>query len=316
MRAFALRRVGGAIVTLFATAVVSFLVFRLLPGDPAAVIAGQGATEAQIDAIRKGLGLNGNVVVQFVHWADHAVHGNLGKSVITNVPVSTLLAQRLPVTLELILTSMIVALVVAVPLSLGALWPRSALDRIGNVWPVVGLSVPVFWIGELLILLFSIKLQWLPASGYVSLFQFPLSALKSFLLPSISFGFYVSSFLVQFLKPALRDVMEEDYIRTARAKGLSEASVFWHHALRATMVPFVTQMGILLGTSVGATIVIEQVFNYPGFGNLFIQGIISSDFYVVQAGLLLIVGSVIVVNLVVDLIFGLLDPRVRRAQRT
>ncbi len=315
MGVYAARRLGGAVVTLAVTAVVSFVIFHLLPGDPAAVIAGQGATVAQIDAIRKGLGLSGGLIPEFGKWIVHLVHGNLGVSAITGIPVRTLLVQRLPITLELIFTSTVVALVFAVPLSLGALWPRSWLDRLSNLWALVMLSIPVFWLGELLVLSVSLKLHLVPPSGFMSFLQNPIGSVRFFLLPSMAFGFYLSSFLIQFLKPALRDVMAEDYIRTARSKGLSERNVVLHHALRPTMVPFVTVLGILLGTSVGATIVVEEVFQYPGFGTLFVQAVVQSDFYVVQAGVLVIVGAVVVVNLFVDLVYGALDPRVRRVQR-
>jgi peptide/nickel transport system permease protein len=308
---FVLRRVAECIATLCATAVVAFTVFHLLPGDPAAVVAGEGASSAQVRAIRATLGLSGGILPQFGHWAVNLFHGDLGRSVISNVPVSTLLAQRLPVTLQLIAVSVVVALVVAIPLSLAALRPHSFLDRLVVLWSIVMLSIPVFWLAELFILLFSLKLHWLPASGWVSFFSNPLEALRSSLLGALSFGFYLSSFLIQFLRSALMNVMNEDFILTARAKGLSERSILIHHALRPTMVPFLTVLGIVVGTSVGATIVIEEVFNYPGFGQLFIQAIAESDYYVVQAGILLIVGSVVIMNTLVDVCYGFLDPQMR-----
>jgi peptide/nickel transport system permease protein len=309
---FVVRKLAGAAATLFVTALVAFTIFRLLPGDVAAVIAGQGATRGQIDQIRESLGLSDGFIPQFLRWLQNAVlHGNLGESAVTGDSVTTLLAQRVPVTLELIATSMIVALATAIPLSLGALWPRSLLDRLGDLWAIVMLSIPVFWLAELLVLAFSLKLGLLPPSGFVDFFEGPLGSLRFFLLPSIAFGFYLSSFLLQFLKPALLDVMTEDYIRTARAKGLSERSIVLRHALQPTMIPFITQLGILLGTSVGATIVVEAVFQYPGFGSLFVQAVVQRDFYVVEASILVIVGAVVVVNLVVDLMYGVLDPRVR-----
>jgi peptide/nickel transport system permease protein len=215
------------------------------------------------------------------------------------------------VTLQLIAVSVVVALVVAIPLSLAALRPHSFLDRLVVLWSIVMLSIPVFWLAELFILLFSLKLHWLPASGWVSFFSNPLEALRSSLLGALSFGFYLSSFLIQFLRSALMNVMNEDFILTARAKGLSERSILIHHALRPTMVPFLTVLGIVVGTSVGATIVIEEVFNYPGFGQLFIQAIAESDYYVVQAGILLIVGSVVIMNTLVDVCYGFLDPQMR-----
>jgi peptide/nickel transport system permease protein len=309
---FLLRRAGGTVMTLFVTTIVAFLIFRLLPGDVAAVIAGQGATKAQILQIRQSLGLSGSFIAQYGHWLGQLVfHGSLGESALTGQPVTQLLAQRLPPTLELIAASMIVALGTSIPLSLGALRPGSALDRVGNVWAIVMLSVPVFWLGELLVLAFSLKINIFPPSGYAEFFSNPVGSLPFFALPAISFGLYLSSFLIQFLKPAIRDVLAEDYIRMARAKGISESRVVLRHILPPALIPFITQLGILLGTSVGATIVVEAVFQYPGFGSLFVQAVVQKDFYVVQAGVIVIVGAVVVVNLIVDLFYGLLDPRVR-----
>ena len=308
---FVAGRILGAIATLFATAIFSFAIFHLLPGDPAAVLAGQGASPQQVAAIRKSLGLSGNIVQQFATWLERIAHGNLGVSVISNVPVTTLLAQRLPVTLGLIFTSVIVALVTSIPLSLGALHPGGLLDRIAIVWSIVFFSIPIFWLGELLVLVFSLKLGWFPASGFVSFLDSPVPGLKTSLLPSIAFGCYLSAFLIQFLRAALLDVMDEDYIRTARAKGLPESLVLFRHGAKPTMIPFLTVLGILIGTSMGATIIIEQVFNYPGFGSLFVQAIVNRDFYVIQAGILIVVGAVIIANLIVDLSYAFLDPRVR-----
>ena len=309
---FFLRRAAGTITTLFVTTVVAFLIFQLLPGDVAAVIAGQGATKAQILHIRESLGLSGSFIGQYAHWLSEALfHGSLGVSALTGEPVTQLLGERLPPTLQLIAASTIVALGTSIPLSVGALRPGSVLDKVGDVWAIIMLSIPVFWLGELLVLAFSLKLSIFPPSGYVDFFSDPLGSLRFFALPAISFGLYLSSFLIQFLKPAIRDVLDEDYIRMARAKGLSERRILLRHILPAALIPFITQLGILLGTSVGATIVVEAVFQYPGFGSLFVRAVQQKDFYIVLAGIVVIVGAVVVVNLIVDLFYGLLDPRVR-----
>jgi peptide/nickel transport system permease protein len=315
MARYAVLRLAGALTTLFVGAVVAFGVFHLLPGDIAAVIGGPGATQTQLHAIRHNLGLDQGVVPQFFDWLGGVVQGDLGVSLISNVPVSELFAQRLPVTLELILTSLVVALVTSLPLSLGGLRPGSLLDRAAGAWAIVWLSIPIFWLGVLLALLFGVKLALLPTSGYVSFVHDPLQALRFALLPSITLGFYMSAMLTQFLRTSLAATMREDFIRTARAKGLLERQVVIGHAAKPALIPFVTILGILVGTAVGGTIIVEAVFDYPGFGRLFVDSIVKRDYYVVQDGILIVVAAVIVANLLVDLAYGLLDPRIRYGRR-
>jgi peptide/nickel transport system permease protein len=308
---FVLWRVGGAVATLAAGAVVAFAVFHLLPGDPAAVIGGPGASTEQIDAIRERLGLDDSLPVQFVDWLGRIVRGDLGRSFFSNVPVRELFEQRVPVTLELIVTSTVVALAVSVFLALGALRPGSLLDRMAVAWSIVWLAVPIFWLGVLLALVFGVRAGLVPTSGFVSFLDDPGEAIRFALLPSVTLGFYMSAILTQFLRRSLLDVMQEDYVRTARAKGLRERQVIVGHAAKPALIPFVTVLGILVGTAVGGTILVEAVFNYPGFGRLFVDSILKRDYFVVQGGILLVVVAVIVANLVVDLVYALLDPRIR-----
>ena len=311
---YVVQRVSSAIPTLLAGAAVSFGIFHLLPGDPAAVIGGQGATPAQIAAIRHGLGLDQGIVTQFVHWLSRLGHLDLGVSYVSQTPVTTLLEQRLPVTLELIGTSLVVVLVTAIPLSLGAVRPGSLLDRAAMLWSILWLSIPVFWFGLLLALFVSVKWGLLPASGHVSLFASPLQALRHTVLPSITLGFYLSAIVTQYLRQALLGIMEEEYIRAARAKGLSEWEVVFRHAARPALIPFLTVLGILLGTAVGGTVLIEAVFNLSGFGQLLVSAVIARDYFVVQDGILIVIAAVIVANLVVDILYAVVDPRIRYAE--
>ena len=306
-------RIGSAIATLFAGAVVSFGVFHLLPGNVAETIAGLGASQAQIAAIAKSLGLDNGIVVQFFHWLALLGHGKLGESYVSFVPVTTLLGERLPVTLELIGTSLVVILLTAIPLSLGAVRPGSVLDKLAMLWSIVWLSIPVFWVGLVLVEIVAVKWRLLPASGWVSFLSSPLQALRYTVLPSITLGFYLSAIVTQYLRQALLGIMQEDYILAARAKGLSEREVVLRHAVRPALIPFLTVLGVLVGTAVGGTVLIEAVFNLGGFGQMLVSAVIARDYYVVQDSILIIISAVIVMNLIVDILYAIIDPRIRYA---
>jgi peptide/nickel transport system permease protein len=304
-------RVLGAMATLAVASVIAFAVFKLLPGDIAAVIAGRNASPESVEAIREDLGLHRSLVVQYIDWLQHVGRGDLGVSLISNVPVTDLFAERVPVTIELIVTSTVVAVLLSIGFSLGALRPGSWLDRLAVAWSIVWLAVPIFWLGLLLALAFGVQRNWLPTSGFVSFRDDPREALRFSLLPSITLGFYMSAILIQFLRTSVIGVMREDFIRTAKAKGLTQRQIVSGHAAKPALLPFVTVLGLLVGTAVGGTILVEAVFNYPGFGRLLTQAILQRDYYIVQNGILLVVTAVIVVNLIVDIIYGFLDPRIR-----
>ena len=311
MLRYAIRRVLEAFVTLGIGSVVAFTAFKLLPGDIAAVIAGRNASEASVEAIRHDLGLDRTLPQQYLDWLGRIIHGDLGVSLLSNVPVSELFEQRVPVTLELIATSTILSVVIALLLSLGALRPGSLLDRFAVGWSILWLAVPIFWLGLLLGLVCGVVFDWLPTSGFVSFVDSPREALRFSLLPSITLGFYMSAILAQFLRGSLLTTMREDYIRTAAAKGLAPHQVVLGHAAKPALLPFVTVLCVLVGTAVGGTILVEAVFNYPGFGRLLTDSILKRDYYVVQNGIMLVLVAVIVVNLIVDLVYGLLDPQIR-----
>jgi peptide/nickel transport system permease protein len=308
-------RVLGGIGTLAGGSVVAFLLFHLLPGDPAAVIAGSRASPQRVAIVRHEFGLDKSVPQQLLDWWDRLLHFNLGVSTASDVSVTHLLAERLPVTLVLIGASTIVALALTFLFSLGGLQRNSLWDRAAFAWSVFGLAVPTFWLGILLVLLFAVHLAWLPAAGYVSIFRSPLQGLRFLVRPSISYGVYMSAIFTQFLRRSIMDVVEEDFVRTARAKGLRERNVIIHHAAKPALIPFVTVVGIAVSTSLGFAMLVEAVFAYPGFGSLFVTAITNRDYYVVQAGIMVIVAAVVVANIIVDLTYLLLDPRIRYASQ-
>ena len=262
-------------------------------------------------AIRREFGLTGSWVNQYFSWWDRLLHGNLGVSVTSNTPVTHLLAQSLPVTLMWLGAAMIVGLVLTLLFSVGGLRPGSALGGVALGWTVLGLSIPTFWLGLLAILLFAVHLGWFPAGGYVSPFSSPVQGLRSLALPAITFGIYLSAIFTQFLRGSMMEVMQQDFIRTARAKGMREPAVLLHHAAKPAMIPFVTVVGIAVSTSLGFAMVVETVFAYPGFGAMFVQAITERDYFVVQACIMVVVAAVVVANICVDLIYLWLDPRIR-----
>ena len=308
-------RLFGGLGTLVGGSIVAFVLFRLLPGDPAAVIAGTHASPERVARIRHEFGLDKSLPAQLLDWWNRLLHLDLGVSTASNVPVTHLLAQRLPVTLVLIGASTIVALALTFLLSVGGLKQGSFWDGLAVGWSVLGLAIPTFWLGILLVLLFAVHLGWLPAAGYVSVFKSPLESLRFLALPAISYGIYLSAIFTQFLHRSFVDVADEDFVLTARAKGLRERSVIVHHAAKPALIPFVTVVGIAVSTSLGFSMLVETIFAYPGFGSLFVTGIRSRDYFVVQAGIMVIVVAVVLVNIVVDLLYLLLDPRIRYAQQ-
>jgi peptide/nickel transport system permease protein len=304
-------RLLGGLGTLVGGSIVAFVIVHLLPGDPAEVIAGKNASPARVEAIRRSFGLTDSLPEQLVEWWQRLLHLDLGVSTVSNIPVTQLLAERLPATFFLIAASTIIGLMFTVVFSLGGVRRGSAWDRAALGWSVFGLAVPVFWLGILLIIVFAVKLNLLPAGGYVSPWSSPLESLRFLLLPAVTFGVYLSAIFTQFLRRSLVDVMDEEFIRTARSKGLSELNVILHHAAKPALIPLVTVVGIAVPTSLGFAMVVESVFNYPGFGLLFVNAITGRDYFLVQAGIVVIIAAVVVSNILVDISYLLLNPRSR-----
>ena len=312
MLRYILRRVLLAVPTLVLASAAIFLILHLIPGDPAAIVAGADATPAQVAAVRKDLGLDQPLVVQYGIWVDHVLRGDFGNSLIGKYPVWDQIKRAYPATLELTIGALVLALLIAVPLGLlAALHPRSWLDRAISALSAFGIGIPNFLLGILLILVFSLNFTHLPVSGRVPVTEDPGAGLKTLLLPAVTLAVGIGAVLTRFVRSALLEVLGEDYVRTARAKGLHGGTVIRRHALRNALIPVITVLGIQIGRLLGGAVIVEAVFAWPGMGRLAVQAILTRDYTIVQAALLLLVMAFIVVNLLVDIAYGLLDPRVR-----
>lgn len=312
MALFILRRLGAAAIVLFLGSVLVFLGVRALPGDPATVLAGQEASPAAVAAIRHEYGFDRPLPVQYALWAGKAVTGDFGRSTQDRLPVSHILTERLPVTIELSLLAMLVAIGVGVTAGIVAASRRGRFsDYAATAFGLVGLSVPHFWLGILGILLFSVQLHWLPASGYVPFTGDPGGNLERMLLPALVLGTGFAAVLMRQTRSAMLDSLSADYVRTARSKGLPERSVVGVHALRNSLTTVVTVLGLQLGALISGAVVTEQIFVIPGFGKLTVDAVVTRNYPVIQAVVLITVAGYIVVNLLVDIAYGLLNPRVR-----
>jgi len=308
------RRSLLAIPTLFGVALIVFLLMRSVPGDVVTNLVGlQGnVSQERLVELRRLFGLDLPIHVQFGQWFGAAVQGDLGSSLRTGRPIATDLALRFPVTLELTVLSLLIALAIAIPVGVAAAlyrgrWP----DQLGSLFALLGLSIPGFFLGILLILLFSLRLEWLPPAGYVPFAEAPLTNLRHMILPALSLGLILAAATARIVRSTLLEVLGRDFVRTARAKGLAERTVIMRHALRAALIPVVTVVGLQFGQLLGGAVIIEQVFSLPGVGRYALEGINLRDYPVVQGAVLLIAGAFVVVNLLVDVIYGFIDPRVR-----
>ena len=314
MAGYVLGRVAQAIPVLFLASIAVFLVLRLVPGDPATMLAGQDATPAQVQQIRKELGLTDPLPVQYGRWIDNLAHGNLGTSISSGLSVSHLLALSFPPTLELAVAAYLVALAIGIPLGvLAGSRPRGFWDWFLSGYSVFTLGVPHFMSGILMLLAFTVWLHWLPPAGRVAFTSNPIQSIRYLILPALALGSGVAAVLARYTRTALADVMGMDFIRTARAKGLERHTIVVRHALRNALVPVITISALQVGGLLAGAIVIEQVFTRPGLGRLIINAINTRDYMVIQSTLVIFVGIFVVVNLLADLAYGFADPRVRRS---
>jgi len=312
MLIFILKRILSTIPVMAVVALVVFLLLRLSPGDPAAVIAGDYATAEQIAKIRIQLGLDQPIYAQFVSWILRLLHGDLGVSIFSNLPVSTLIAQRVEPTTMLALTTIVFSIVVAVPLGvLAAAKAGTWIDRAVMVFAVVGFSVPVFVLGYFFIYGFAIGLRWFPVQGYRSPFDSPADFLAHIALPTVALSAIFIALIARITRASVLEILEEDYIRTARAKGQVERKVLLVHALGNAAVPIVTVIGLGIAALIGGVVVTESVFNIPGLGRLVVDAILKRDYPIIQGLILLFSLVYIVLNLVIDIAYTLLDPRIR-----
>ena len=312
MVGFALRRFGAALLVVFFASMVVFVGVRALPGDPALALSGEDRDPVALAAIRHQFGLDQSVPVQFGKYVGNALRGNLGTSARNGIGVGRIILERIPITLELSFLAILVAVVVGIPLGIMAAVRRGGvIDAIGSVFGLVGLSVPNFWLGLLLILAFAVNLHLLPASGYVPFTTDPIQNLRRMILPAIVLGVQLSAVLMRQMRSAMLESLSADYVRTARAKGLSERQVIGVHALRNSLVTVVTVLGLQLGALISGAVITEQIFVIPGFGKLLVDSVFSRDYAVVQGSVLVAVVGYVVVNLVVDLSYSYLNPRIR-----
>lgn len=314
MLSFLARRTLLALPALLGVALVVFLLMRAVPGDVVTSLVGLegNITPERRAELQRMFGLDLPVHVQFVQWLSAALQGDLGSSLRTGRSVSLDLALRFPVTLQLTFLSLCVALLIAVPAGVAAALRRGRMvDYAVSVFALLGLSLPSFFLGILLILLFSLRLGWLPPAGYVPFAEAPLDNLRHMVLPSISLGLVLAAATARIVRSTMLEVLNRDFIRTARAKGLAEPRVLYRHALRNALIPVVTVVGLQFGTLLGGAVIIEQVFSLPGVGRFALEGINLRDYPVVQGAVLLISAAFIVVNLLVDVLYSLIDPRIR-----
>jgi peptide/nickel transport system permease protein len=303
------------LMTIPVMAAVSFIAFglqALVPGDPAVALAGENATAERIAEVRSQLGLDDPFAVQYVHWVSDVLHGDLGSSLYSGRPVIDSISERLPVTLSLAAMALIIALVIAVPAGiLAATKNGKPADTAATVVASIGLAMPSFWLGLLLVLLFSITLGWLPSTGYVPFAQSPMDWLIHLLLPALTLGAAAAAEIMRQLRSSLTDVLKQDYIRTARAKGIRARLIVPTHALRNAASPVVTVIGFLVAFLLGGSIVVEQLFVFPGLGALTIQAVLNRDLPVIQGVILVTTLVVVLVNLLVDMVNAWLNPKVR-----
>jgi peptide/nickel transport system permease protein len=309
---YILKRVLATIPVMGIVAVFVFLMLRLSPGDPAAVIAGDYATSADIALIREKLGLADPIFVQFWRWIVQILSGDLGISIFTNLPVTTLIAQRLEPTLMLALTTLTFSILVAVPLGTIAAWRAGGwLDRGIMMFSVAGFSIPIFVLGYMLVYVVSLKLGWLPVQGYRPLSDGLGPFLTHIALPTLTLSAIYIALIARITRASVIEVLQEDYIRTARAKGQSETKVLVRHALANAAVPIVTVIGLGVALLIGGVVVTESVYNIPGLGRLVLDAVLKRDYPIIQGLILLFSFVYIMVNLIVDLLYTILDPRIR-----
>jgi peptide/nickel transport system permease protein len=304
MTAYILRRLGYSVFVLWGALTIVFVAVRVVPGDPAQLIAGPQASQADVAVLRHQLGLDRSLPVQYGRFLEQVARLDLGDSLRLNQPAITAVAGRFKATATLAFSAMLIAALVSFPLGIApALRPRSLVDALVSLFSLLGQSVPNFWLGLMFILIFARRLRWLPSSG--------IGGLNHLVLPALTLALPLVGVLTRLIRTGLLEVLGEEYIRTAQAKGLSQRVVIAQHALRNMFIPVITVAGLQLGSLLGGAVIVETVFGWPGAGQLLVTAISNRDYPVVQAGVLMITGGFILINLLVDVSYGYLDPRVR-----
>ncbi len=308
----AFRRLLSAIPVLFIVSLITFGLMRLIPGDPAAAIAGSGATPAEIERLRRDLNLDQPVLMQLVDYYQGLAQGNLGRSLLLGTGVFAATMERLPVTIGLSLYALVFTLLIGLASGIiAALRQNTWADQAAMMFAMIGISVPNFFLGLLMIILFAVHLGWLPSGGYVPFSQDPMGWLQSLAMPAFSLALLQAGLLARITRSSMLEVLRQDYIRTAKAKGLSQRKVVLKHALSNALIPIVTVVGIIVSLLMSGAVVTEALFSIPGMGQLLTQAVLSRDYPMVQGGLLLVTTFLVMVNIAVDVLYAVLDPRVR-----
>ena len=309
---FLVRRLAISVVTLIMISVIVFIGVRMIPGDPARVMAGTDADAAGLEEIRAKYGLKDPIPVQYVRWAALAVQGDLGRSIRTREPVASTVAKKLPITIELAFLAVLIALAIAIPAGiLAAVRRNTAWDVLASGASLCGVSVPNFWLGIMLILFFAVRLGWLPASGFVPPWESLSANLQRMVMPAFVLGAALAAVLMRQTRNSMIGVLSADYIRTAYSKGLASRTVILRHAIRNSLIPVVTILGLQMGALMSGAVVTEQIFVVPGFGRLIVESVFTRDYPLVQGVVLITASSYVLINLLVDVSYSLLNPRIR-----
>lgn len=301
---------------LIVVSVVLFVLLEALPGDAADALAAADASPEEIEQMRQSMGLNDPMVTRYFKWAGGVLHGDFGVSLINGSSVTEKIQQRFPVTLELTLLAMITAVIIALPLGiLSATHRNGLLDNICSFFAMLGQAAPHFWLGMLMVLLFAVELGWLPASGYVSMTSDIGDNLRRMIMPAFAIGFTFAATVMRQTRSAVLDVLDQEYISTAKAKGLSQRVIVWKHALKNALIPVVTVMGMQTGRLFGGAIVVETVFAMPGLGTAIVESIYSRDYQVTLGCVLMVAIIIILINTLVDILYVVIDPRISTGDR-
>ena len=311
---YIIKRLIAMLPVLVLVSLIVFTIIHLTPGDPALIMLGEEATPQALAALRHELGLDQPLPVQYLVWLSHVLRGDLGRSIRTNQPVIEAIMQRLPVTLELTIVAMIISMIVAIPAGIiSATRRNSASDLISTTLALLGVSMPSFFLAILLIFVFSLKVRWLPPMGYTPFQKGVWENLRGMILPAITLGTAAMAIVARLTRSTLLEALQQDYVRTARAKGLREQAVIYGHALKNAMIPITTILGLQIGFLLGGAVITETIFALPGVGRLVVASIFERDFPLVQGVVLFLALMHLVVNLIVDLLYAYLDPRIRMA---
>jgi peptide/nickel transport system permease protein len=314
---FIARRVGAALIVLFLSSILIFIGIRALPGDPVLALSGEERDPVALEQTREKYGLDEPVPVQYVKWLGHALQGDLGESTRTGLEITPMIVERLPITLELAGLSVLIGLLLGIPAGVLAAVRRGFVaDYTTTSIALVGISIPNFFLGLILILVFAVELNWLPASGYVPFFEDPIENLKRMIMPAFVLGTGLAAVVMRQVRSSMLESLGADYVRTARAKGLSEQVVVGVHALRNSLITVVTLVGLQMGALISGAVITEQIFVIPGFGKLTVDAIFERDFPLIQGVVLVAAAGYVIVNLAVDVVYSLINPRIRIAGRS